>query len=166
MGRGGAKLELKAPQTSSWLTLGLPILDISFGGGKISHSPIKLSLGRGTILQDFNQSCGGGSQTGLFIRNSWWAREKIFLSHPENFWLNRSMVGLEMGISNSFQGTLVLPEQSWRITVRQDKHGLPDLFLSMTWYGRGQTHPSLCRPFWVPMFSWQQVMATLLLSPC
>lgn len=40
MGRGGTKLELKAPQTSCWLTVGLLVLDIFFGGGKLSHSPI------------------------------------------------------------------------------------------------------------------------------
>lgn len=38
MGMHSGTVGLKAPQVPSWLPLGLLIIDISFGGGKISHS--------------------------------------------------------------------------------------------------------------------------------
>lgn len=108
---------LNSPQISSWFSLDLLILDISFEGGKISHSPI---INKAWRRDDTTETVISPSTKTVYLhqqlREGLWKRR--FLGHPKSFWF-KSEVGLIRGISNSFQGMPILPwpRHSWRIAV-------------------------------------------------
>ena len=127
---------------------GLLILDISSEGGKISHSAVMnkawvVVTVEGAVLQWVFISPMVVVCKLDCLRNSWRAYENTdFLGYSKSFWLNRSAVGLKIGISNSFQGMLMLFFPNiLRVTFLWDTHGLPGLFPRVTRCGDKHCKP-------------------------